>query len=125
MVKKGIVRKVIADKILVEIINDTTQCNYKCDDCKLKDKLFLVETPIPVRENDVVELFVENYKLFMSIFVTFILPLILFIIGIFLGKENEIKGLLIGGIFVAFALIFAYIFDKHFKARIIVSKVLF
>lgn len=125
MTKKGIVKKVIGEEILVEILEDETHCDYQCEGCNKKNKLFLADTTIPVKENDVVELFIENYKFLICTFVTFILPLILFMVGIFLGRGNEIKGLLLGGIFVAFALIFAYIFDKHFKAKVIISKVFF
>jgi len=125
MVKKAIIRKIIEDKALVEIIEDAEHCDFNCEGCEQKNKLLLADATIPVKENDVVEIFVENYKFFISTFVTFILPLILFILGLFLGRGNEIKSLLFGGIFVAFALIFAYIFDKHFKAKVTIERVLF
>lgn len=125
MVKKGIIRKIIEDKALVEIIDDTEHCDFNCEGCGQKNRLFLADTAISVKENDVVEIYVENYKFFISTFITFIMPLILLILGLFLGRGSEIKSLLFGGIFVAFALIFAYIFDKHFKAKVTIAKVLF
>jgi len=125
MTKQAIIRKIIIDKALVEIIEDAEKCNFKCEGCELKNKLLLSDLNIPVKENDVVEIYIENYKLFISTFVTFILPLILLIFGLFLGRGNEIKSLLFGGIFVAIALIFAYIFDKYFKAKVTITKVMF
>lgn len=126
MVKKGIVKKIIDDKILVEVLTDEElrSCNSNCESCKFKDKLFLVDAFVPVKENDVVEIYIENWKFFISTFVTFVLPLILFITGIFLGRGNELIGLLYGGIFVAISLFFAYIFDKHYNARVIITKVI-
>lgn len=46
------------------------------------------------------------------------------LIGIWLGRESEIKSLILGGILFAFSLIFAYIFDKSFKAKVKIMKVI-
>lgn len=126
MVKKGIVRKVIDDKALVEVVGeeDLKTCDFNCEGCKFKNKVLLVDASISVSENDIVELFIENGKLFVSTFITFVLPLLSFMLGIFLGGKNELRSLLLGGIFVAIALIFAYIFDKHFNVRIIIKRVI-
>lgn len=133
MTNRGIVRQLVSDKeALVELIGKekiekmdchTSSCE-SCETCGKKNKFLLADYSEIVFVGDVVEIYTETSKYNVAVFVTFILPLIMLFIGIALGKGNETKSLIWGLILFAFSLIFAYIFDKSFKAKVIVSKVI-
>jgi len=133
MTNRGIVRQLVNEKeALVELTGKdkaekidchTSSCE-SCESCGKKNKFLLADFTEKVQVGDVVIIYTETYKYNLAVFVTFILPLIMLFIGIAIGRGNEMKSLIWGGILFAFSLIFAYIFDKSFKAKVIISKVI-
>jgi positive regulator of sigma E activity len=137
MTKLGIIRSFVADQgILVEVVDEekieSSACKpSSCSSCEScgKKKFVLADYPDQIpRENLLVGKWVEVYSdathYTVAVIVTFILPIIMLLIGIWLGNGNEIKSLILGSILFAFSLIFAYIFDKSFKAKVKVTKMI-
>jgi len=127
LIKKAKVIRIIEKQAIVEILNDIdaeTDCSHDCSECKNKNNQFLVDVNMEINEKDIVELYINGYKMFISILLTFILPLLLFTLGLMIGGINNIKGIIFGLLFVAISLIFTYIFDKYFSAKVYISKIL-
>ena len=137
MTKLGMIRKFVTDQsVLVEVVDEekieSSACKpSSCSSCEScgKKKYVLADIPESFIREDLevgkwVEVFSDTSKYTIAVFVTFILPMIMLFIGIWLGNGSEKKSLLFGGILFAFSLIFAYIFDKSFKAKVKITKVI-
>ena len=127
MIKKAKVIRIIDKQAIVEILNDIdfeSECNNNCSECKNKKNQFLADIKTETNEGDIVELYINGYKMFISIILTFLLPLALFVLGLVIGGINNIKGVIFGLLFVAISLIFTYIFDKYFSAKVYISRIL-
>ena len=127
MIKKAKVIRIIDKQAIVEILNDIdfeNECNNDCSGCKNKKNQLLVDIKTETNEGDIVELYIDGYKMSISILLTFILPLVLFALGLIIGGINNIKGVIYGLLFVAISLIFTYIFDKYFSAKVYISRIL-
>lgn len=140
MIKNGVVRSFVEEQVLVEIVDEdklgSSSCKPSscstCESCGNK-KYVLAELPDSIGKEDIhpgiwVEVFSDNIKYSIAVTITFILPIIMLLFGIWLGTrvgmKNEIMSLILGGILFAFSLIFAYIFDKSFKAKVKITKVI-
>jgi positive regulator of sigma E activity len=136
MTKIGIIRQVIEKQVLVEIVDESklessackpSSCSA-CESCG-KQKFVLADFPDSTLEKELVpglwvEVFSDASKYTIAVGVTFILPIVMLLFGIWLGNGNEIRSLILGGLLFAFSLIFAYIFDKSFKAKVKITKVI-
>ncbi len=135
MVKKGIVKKLIGNQAWVQVINEkkdepeiqSSSCTCSsCAGCHTQKDFFLVDLNCSVQLEEVIELHFESYRLFILAFVTFILPLIALISSLWISR-NMLNSLHKWGLvlsFLAISLLFTYIFDKFYKARVRVVKVL-
>jgi positive regulator of sigma E activity len=136
MTKMGIIRSFVDGQVLVEVVDEekleSSACKpSSCGSCEScgKQKVDLADLPDSDLKNELkqglwVEVLADNTKYTIAVLVTFVLPIIMLLIGIWLGQGNEIKSLLLGGLLFAFSLIFAYIFDKSFKAKVKITKVI-
>lgn len=133
----GIIRSFVAEQgVLVEVVDEekfeSSTCKpSSCSTCEScgKKKYVLADYPDLILKEELklgqwVEVFSDTSKYTIAVVVTFILPVVMLLIGIWLGRESEIKSLILGGILFAFSLIFAYIFDKSFKAKVKIMKVI-
>lgn len=137
MNKIGIVRNSLSGQgVLVEIVDEekleSSACKPSscttCESCG-KKKFVVADIPIdlsdkPLQVGQWVEVYTATSQYTIAVIVTFILPLILLFFGIWLGRGDEKKSLLFGLLLFAFSLFFAYIFDKSFKAKVIITKVI-
>jgi positive regulator of sigma E activity len=136
MTKIGIIRQVIEKQVLVEVVDEdkleSSACKpSSCSSCEScgKKRFVLADFPELPLEKELtpglwVEVFSDATKYNIAVVVTFILPIVMLLLGIWIGNGNEIKSLLLGGLLFAFSLIFAYIFDKSFKAKVKITKVI-
>lgn len=136
MTKIGIIRSFMEEQVLVEIVDEdklgSSTCKpstcSSCDACG-KKKFVLADFPdkslnFDCKQGQWVEVVADNAKYTLAVLITFVLPLVMLFIGIGLGGGNEVKSLILGGLLFAFSLIFAYIFDKSFKAKVKITKVI-
>lgn len=140
MTKNGVVRSFVENQVLVEIVDEeklsSHSCNPNtcstCESCG-KKKFVIADLPEALPKENIqigmwVEVLADNIKYSIAVLITFVLPLIMLFVGFYIGmrlnKGSETKGLLVGGILLAFSLIFAYIFDKSFKASVKITKVM-
>jgi positive regulator of sigma E activity len=136
MTKIGIIRSFMDEQVLVEIVDEeklgSSACKpSSCSSCDVcgKKKFVLADPPdialnLDLKPGQWVEVIADNVKYTLAVLITFVLPLIMLFIGIGLGGGNEVKSLILGGLLFAFSLIFAYIFDKSFKAKVKITKVI-
>jgi positive regulator of sigma E activity len=135
MMRKGLVKKKIGDKVWVEIIKDIpsddlsqhSSCSCSsCAGCHTQENHVLVDTSIDVQPGDRVELHLEAWKLISTASITFILPVFSLILALWISRDYQIsfqKWALVLS-FLAFSFLIAYIFDKLNKAKVKLVKVL-
>lgn len=136
MTKIGLIRSFVDGKVLVEIVDEekieSSTCKpSSCSSCEScgKKRFVLADMPDSSFQKKLelgqwVEVLGDNIKYTVAVLVTFVLPMIMLFIGISLGHGNETKSLILGLLFLAFSLIFAYIYDKSFKAKVKITKVI-
>lgn len=134
MERIAIVRKLIDEKqgkVLVEFLQENElsntcapdQCS-SCSQCSKQSKFMLTDAGLPVALGDKVVVYFPTYRYFLAISLTFILPIVLLLFGIYLGHGNEKLSFIYGGLFFAFSLLLAYIVDKKIKVRVIITRIL-
>jgi positive regulator of sigma E activity len=136
MERNAVVRKLLeyADgkrNAMVEFLSENdpngacspSQC-ATCSECSKQSKFLLVESNLPIEEGDTVVVFFPTYRYYAAIAITFVLPIILLFVGIYLGHGDEKKSLIFGGLFFAFSLLLAYIVDKKVKVKTVITRIL-
>ena len=134
MERIAIVRKVIeasGGKTLVEFLqeNDPSgscapeKCST-CSQCSKQSNFMLTDSGIPVEMGDTVVVYYPTYRYYLAMMITFLLPVLMLFIGIYLGHGDEKKSLIFGGLFFAFSLLLAYIVDKKIRVRVVITRIL-
>ncbi|HOI24966.1 MAG TPA: SoxR reducing system RseC family protein [Caldisericia bacterium] len=135
MMRKGLVKKTLGDKVWVEILKDHplddisqhSSCSCSsCAGCHTQENHVLVDTSIEVQPGDRVELHLESWKLFTTAIIAFILPVFSLIFALWISRDYQVaiqKWALVLS-FLAFSFLIAYIFDKFNKAKVKLVKVL-
>ena len=66
---------------------------------------------------------IENKKIIIAVVVSLLFPLFMLLIGIIIGNGNITKQAIYGGVLFIIAVFCAYRFDKRFKAKIKVTRI--
>jgi positive regulator of sigma E activity len=139
MFHEAVVKKVIGSGgwvFLVDGNNDQSKkCDSKCNschsDCQKTDLVFVDDISF-AQIGDKVELLIENKKIITAIAVSLLFPVFMLVIGIIIGNSNNgnitkqaviIKQAIYGGVLFIIAVFCAYRFDKKFKAKIKVTRI--
>lgn len=134
MERIAIVRKLIEaenGKVLVEFLQENGMVNTcapeqcsTCSQCSKQSKFMLTDAGLSVGLGDKVVVYFPTYRYYLAIGITFVLPIILLFLGIYLGFGNEKKSLIFGGLFFAFSWLLAYIVDKKIKVKVMITRIL-
>ena len=120
MIEQGIVNEIKNGKAVIKI-SYNEECS-KCGMCLKKDKFMLLTVDNDFNANVGDKVKVERLKeiKFKAIILTFLIPLVLIILGVFIGVllENELISLALGVVFCAlWYLILAFIDKKLSKSK--------
>ena len=90
--------------------------------CRKKNNLFTVSNPnkIKVEKEDLLEIEINEKRALFSVFMTLFFPLLLFLVGYFIGKlftSNEIVLAFCGLIFIVFGFLLSYLFFKERRSK--------
>ncbi|MCK5847642.1 MAG: SoxR reducing system RseC family protein [Caldisericia bacterium] len=102
--------------------NCGSQCNSCHSDCKNNDLVFVDDISF-AQIGDTVELLIENTKIIIAVVVSLLFPVFMLVFGIILGNGDITKQAIYGGVLFLVAVVCAYSFDKKFKAKIKVIRI--